>query len=363
MQIRVRGLFPGLLLAQKSVDGTQRSYGQQELVRIVEDHHLERKTERQFLTIDAGKLTDADQAGDHLEDQEPNRDEGHQRHRDRHLLRRSDEDANRQVEEHGRLEQRIQQDVKRHDLLLERGQTQPPELEENLVEALHPAGTLLDEAIDGIGRFFLGGVFSLIHDLNFGSLFGQAEADVGVFGQAGLIPAADALHPVPLEEDGVTAQRGDVEGAGKGVQARLEPEEVFQHIERREPGRFEVHQLHARLHHVGLVTHHHGVDHVVDFGVRLVFGVENAHDVVVGGLEALVEAVGLVARAIGEGDSMLAGMTLALIRGEPLQDALRMGVAAGAAKATTLGQSNITRDEVDRLRRDTVAQAVTLQER
>jgi len=97
--------------------------------------------------------------------------------------------------------------------------------------------------------------------------------------------------------------------------------------------------------------------------VRLVFGVENAHDVVVGGLEALVEAVGLVARAIGEGDSMLAGMTLALIRGEPLQDALRMGVAAGAAKATTLGQSNITRDEVDRLRRDTVAQAVTLQER
>jgi 6-phosphofructokinase 2 len=52
---------------------------------------------------------------------------------------------------------------------------------------------------------------------------------------------------------------------------------------------------------------------------------------------------------IGAGDSMVAGIALALARGEPVERAARFGVAAGAAAVMTPGTELCQRADVDRL--------------
>lgn len=54
-----------------------------------------------------------------------------------------------------------------------------------------------------------------------------------------------------------------------------------------------------------------------------------------------------VARAITD-DSMVAGITLALARGEELENAVRYGVAAGAAAVMTEGSELCCREDVER---------------
>lgn len=54
---------------------------------------------------------------------------------------------------------------------------------------------------------------------------------------------------------------------------------------------------------------------------------------------------------IGSGDSMLAGIVVGLLRGEDLADALRLGVACGAANALTETSGVITRNDVRHLMR------------
>jgi 1-phosphofructokinase len=49
---------------------------------------------------------------------------------------------------------------------------------------------------------------------------------------------------------------------------------------------------------------------------------------------------------VGSGDSMVAGLAIALARGDPLQEGLRVGTAAGAATATTVGTSLASAAEV-----------------
>lgn len=56
-----------------------------------------------------------------------------------------------------------------------------------------------------------------------------------------------------------------------------------------------------------------------------------------------------VRSAVGAGDSMVAGMVVALERGEPLSAALRWGVAAGTAAVLTEGTQLCRRDDVARL--------------
>lgn len=56
-----------------------------------------------------------------------------------------------------------------------------------------------------------------------------------------------------------------------------------------------------------------------------------------------------VRSAVGAGDSMVAGMVLALQRGEPLAAALRWGVAAGTAAVLTEGTQLCRPDDVARL--------------
>lgn len=53
--------------------------------------------------------------------------------------------------------------------------------------------------------------------------------------------------------------------------------------------------------------------------------------------------------AVGSGDSLLAGVTLRLVAGGSLDDALRCGVAAGTANALRLGAGVFTRDDYDRI--------------
>lgn len=51
--------------------------------------------------------------------------------------------------------------------------------------------------------------------------------------------------------------------------------------------------------------------------------------------------------AVGSGDSTLAGLCVALLRGEELSTALAWGVAAGSANAANLGGASFTREEFD----------------
>lgn len=52
---------------------------------------------------------------------------------------------------------------------------------------------------------------------------------------------------------------------------------------------------------------------------------------------------------VGAGDSMVAGMVLALSRGRPIRDAVRFGVAAGAAAVMTPGSELCRRQDAERI--------------
>lgn len=58
---------------------------------------------------------------------------------------------------------------------------------------------------------------------------------------------------------------------------------------------------------------------------------------------------------IGAGDSMLAGMLLALLRGSSIEDAVRFGIAAGSASLLRPGTELCRRDDVERLYREMTA--------
>jgi len=60
-----------------------------------------------------------------------------------------------------------------------------------------------------------------------------------------------------------------------------------------------------------------------------------------------------VVRAIGAGDSFAAGLAVGLLRGAELPEALRLAAAAGTATALHPGTGLGTREEVDRLQRQT----------
>lgn len=54
--------------------------------------------------------------------------------------------------------------------------------------------------------------------------------------------------------------------------------------------------------------------------------------------------------AVGSGDSLVAGLVLALAQGAPFEDALRSGVAAGTANTLQLGAARFTLDDYTRIR-------------
>ena len=56
-----------------------------------------------------------------------------------------------------------------------------------------------------------------------------------------------------------------------------------------------------------------------------------------------------IASRVGAGDSMVGGLTVALTRGQDLHDAVRFGVAAGAAAVMTPGTELCHRDDTERL--------------
>jgi 6-phosphofructokinase 2 len=52
---------------------------------------------------------------------------------------------------------------------------------------------------------------------------------------------------------------------------------------------------------------------------------------------------------VGAGDAMVAGVAVGLTRGWPLTEAVRLGVAAGAAMLLTPGSTPCTREDAERL--------------
>lgn len=64
-----------------------------------------------------------------------------------------------------------------------------------------------------------------------------------------------------------------------------------------------------------------------------------------------------VASKVGAGDSMVAGLVLALDRGEPILNAVRYGTAAGAAAVMDAETGLGSREHVDRLYEQLQAEA------
>lgn len=65
--------------------------------------------------------------------------------------------------------------------------------------------------------------------------------------------------------------------------------------------------------------------------------------------------------AVGAGDSFVAGMTYALARGQHVEDAFMLGIAAGAAAVLTHGTQLCRREDVERLHAEVAAERASLQ--
>jgi 6-phosphofructokinase 2 len=78
-------------------------------------------------------------------------------------------------------------------------------------------------------------------------------------------------------------------------------------------------------------------------------GAQGALLVTAGGHEWLAPIEVPVRSAVGAGDSMVAAITLGLLRGLSVHDAVRFGMAAGAATLMTPGTELCRREDVERL--------------
>jgi 6-phosphofructokinase 2 len=65
--------------------------------------------------------------------------------------------------------------------------------------------------------------------------------------------------------------------------------------------------------------------------------------------------------AVGAGDSFVAGMTASLTRGQDVQDAFMLGMAAGAAAVLTPGTQLCRREDVERLHAEVMAERARVQ--
>ena len=91
------------------------------------------------------------------------------------------------------------------------------------------------------------------------------------------------------------------------VQAALEPEEVFQHVESRVPLVLVIHQLYPALDDRDLFFQHHCVDHIEDVRVDVVLRIEDGHHLVVRMAQAYIQAMGLINGYVLESDHMHVG--------------------------------------------------------
>jgi 6-phosphofructokinase 2 len=70
-----------------------------------------------------------------------------------------------------------------------------------------------------------------------------------------------------------------------------------------------------------------------------------------GGCERIQSPTVTIKSKVGAGDSMVAGIVLSLARGKQIEDALRFGVAAGAAAVMTPGTELCRLEDTERLYR------------
>jgi 6-phosphofructokinase 2 len=150
----------------------------------------------------------------------------------------------------------------------------------------------------------------------------------------------------------LTARRGAkfvLDTSGKALGATLERAKV--HLIK--PSMGEMEQLAGRKLDIddaireasGLVTR--GVSEIV----AVTLGADGAIIADADGAEFMPAIPVRVRSAVGAGDSFVAAMTLALSEGQPVREAFRFGIAAGAAAAMTPGTELCRREDVTRLRR------------
>src|SRR6266487_3175646 len=215
---------------------------------------------------------------------EDRQDETVKRHKGQHrqpqgqLYKEEHDQRDRHHEREEGLQLWQYQDIEGHQALREFLKYKPFPLKENLDKSLVPARTLFNKLFDGVRSLFAGDKLIIVDDAHTGVRYAQANPQVGVFRQTCLVPAAHLLHQVAPHKDRVASERRHPQ-ARKKVQGRLEPEEVFQHIEEAEPLSIVVHELHTTLYYVYLLIEHGSVDDIQDVGVRLILGIEDGHHV------------------------------------------------------------------------------------
>ncbi len=206
-------------------------------------------------------------------------------------------------------------------------QLEPFSLKKYLDKALVPARALFNKLLDGVGRLFTGDELVVVEHPYLRVCNAQANAKVGVFRQTGLIPAAHLFHQFPPHEHRVASQRCHAQAREK-VQRRLEPEEVFQHVEEAEPLSIVVHQLYPTLYHVYLLVEHGGIDDIQNVGMGFVLCIEDSHYVPARHLQRQVQPMRFVDRLVIEDNELDIGIAQLADFGLRLRDSTRVVFAA-----------------------------------
>src|SRR5207244_6725765 len=104
---------------------------------------------------------------------------------------------------------------------------------------------------DAVWRFFTRDMLGVVDHTDGLTQRAQAQANLGILGEAVLVPATNACKQIPPDKHRVAAQ-GNHADPGMKVQPALKPEEVLKAVVAGKPMVTEVHQLHAGLDHAGL---------------------------------------------------------------------------------------------------------------
>ncbi|MEW6224081.1 MAG: hexose kinase [Chloroflexota bacterium] len=228
------------------------------------------------------------------------------------------------------------------------------------IEAVEVSGetrtclSVLDEAAGTLTEFYAAGV--TLTDADWPRVEGALERALRPDGRDALVVLAGSLPPgAPTDAYARLARVASRAGARAAVDIAGEP--LLAALEAR-PWLVKVNAAEAetatgtsartlgRAAAAGRTLRARGaVNAIVTRGVHGAVASTTAGTWAVGGVPAALRGP----YSVGSGDAFLAGYAVALARGEPPADALRLGAAAGTANARTPGQGELDPDEVQRL--------------
>src|SRR5437868_4037936 len=90
--------------------------------------------------------------------------------------------------------------------LAETGEGPPGSFAQHLQEALLPACALPDKRSDAVWRFFTGDMLGVVDHTDGLTQRAQAQANLGILGEAVLVPATNACKQIPPDKHRVATQ-------------------------------------------------------------------------------------------------------------------------------------------------------------